>query len=796
MADALIWFLVLELAGIVALPWVIVLFRPLPDLGLTLAKPAVLLALTYSLWVLGLVHLLPNTQLTAWAILLAVGAGSYWLVRRRKNEILEILRGNWQVLLASELIFISLFALWAFVASGSPAINHTEKPMDLMLLTAANQARYFPAEDSWLSGHSINYYYFGHIIVSFICKLSGVATSVGYNLGIVTIAAISGSVAFGLTYNLARLAGSKICRAVTVGLAAPALVLLAGNLAGALEFVRVRGWGGDGFWDWIAIKGLEPIQGTGTIFPLDFWWWFRSTRVIDTLDENRATLDYTITEFPVFSFLLGDLHAHVLAIPFFLLALAAILCVYVSPERLGPSWFKHRPGQAVFLALSVGSLAFINFWDLPTVSALLAGALVLKGCRDYPESLLQAVNAAAIVFLPLFVAALLLFLPFHLTAYSGQASGILPLQEVATRPFLLFIVLGLFLVLSLGLLAKMLLRGPRPEQTDAPLAATAMVVAALPIGIWVATGFLFELATDGAREAITDLGRRLTLAGPGAVVFGAGSYCAMAIARRNYTLAAPFVLLLLSLGVYLLMGAELFHIVDSFGGPWRRMNTVFKFYYQTWLLLGIVSAFALGALWTWNPRRIGEYRLRGMAAHAAKVTCLTIILALAVPSFYYTAGALADRSSAASESRTMDGLAFLKSSSPGEYGAISWLRDDAEPGRIVEAVGEDYSEFGRISAATGRAGLLGWRGHEIQWRGSHEALGNRAEDIATIYTGGSPAETRRLLEQYGVRYVYLGSREREKYGVNSLPAYSDFLETAFREEDVIVYEFQDLKVIE
>ena len=796
MADSLIWFFVLELAGIVALPWVIVLFRHLPDLGLTLAKPVALLAFTYALWVLGLVHLLPNTQLTAWAILLAVGAGSYWLVRSRKKELFEILRGNWPVLLTSELIFISLFALWAFVVSGSPAINHTEKPMDLMLLSAANQARYFPAEDSWLSGHSINYYYFGHIIVSFISKLSGVATSVGYNLGIVTIAAISGSVAFGLTYNLVRLAGDKITRAIAVGLAAPALILLAGNLAGALEFVRLRGWGGDGFWDWVAIKGLDPIQGTGTIFPLDFWWWFRSTRVIDTLDANQASLDYTITEFPVFSFLLGDLHAHVLAIPFFLLAMAAILCVYVTPDRLGPSWFRRRSGQAAFLALSVGSLAFINFWDFPTALALLAGALVLKGCRDYPESLLQAVNAAATVFLPLFVVAILFFLPFHLTAYSGQASGVLPLQDVATRPFLLFIVLGLFLVLSLAFLAKSLPRTPWPGPPGVPLAATAMVVAVLPIGIWVATGFLFKLATDGPGEAVIDLGRRLTLAGPGAAIVGVGLYGAMALARRTYTLAAPFVLLLLCLGIYLIMGAELFHIVDSFGGAWRRMNTVFKFYYQTWLLLGVVSVFALGALWTWIGKPRPEARWSRIGRNAAKVACVAIIFAMAVPSFYYTVGALADRSSAPPGSRTMDGLAFVKASSPGEYAAISWLRDEAEPGRIVEAVGEDYSEFGRVSAATGRPGVLGWRGHEIQWRGSHEALGNRAEDIATIYSGDYPNETRRLLEQYGVRYVYLGSRELEKYGVKSLHAYSDFLETAFQENDVTVYEFQDQQVID
>ena len=796
MSDALIWFLLLEMAGIVALPWAVVLFRRLPDRGLTLAKPASLLVFSYALWVFGLAQFLPNTQLTAWAILLAAGAGSVWLVRRRWDELRQFLESKWPVLLTAELLFLGLFALWAFVVSGSPAIDHTEKPMDLMLLNAANQARFFPAEDSWLSGHSISYYYFGHIIISYVAKLSGIATSVAYNLGIVTIAALAGSVAFGLVYNLARVAGGAMRSSIAVGASAPALILLAGNFGGALEFVRIRGWGGEGFWNWAAIKGFDSIPGTGTVFPADFWWWFRSTRIIDSLDETGGSLDYTITEFPVFSFALGDLHGHVLAIPFLLMAMTATLCVYLSPEKLRLSWLRREPALAAFLALSGGAMAFINFWDFPTFLALLAGALLLKGCRDYPESLLDAARSAAAVFMTLLVFSVVLFLPFHLTAYSGQTSGVLPLQDVATRPFLLFIVLGLFIVLSLALLARVLLRTPSAEQSDVPLAATALIVAILPIGVWVATGFMFKLATDGAGAAFADFGSRLTLAAPGALIVGLASYCALALSRRRKSLATPFALMLIALAFYLLMGAELFHIVDSFGGAWRRMNTVFKFYYQAWLLLGVVAAFSLSILWS---RRAGPLPVgRGLAGTAAVgrfAGTATLALLLAA-SFYYTAGAMVDRSSASAGSRTLDGLAFLEQDSPGEYAAIAWLRDEAGPGRIVEAVGDDYSEYGRISAATGRPALLGWKGHEIQWRGSHEPFAGREEDIDTIFGGRDPAEAKRLLEHYGVRYVYLGSREQERYGVINLPQYADFLRTVFHQDGVLVYEFHPAQFLE
>ena len=176
-----------------------------------------------------------------------------------------------------------------------------------------------------------------------------------------------------------------------------------------------------------------------------------------------------------------------------------------------------------------------------------------------------------------------------------------------------------------------------------------------------------------------------------------------------------------------------------------------------------------------------------------RIPVLTLLALLLVASFYYTAGAILDRSAASAEGRTLDGLAFLKESAPGEYAAIEWLRDEAEPGRIVEAVGDDYTDYGRISAATGRAGVLGWKGHEIQWRGSHQAFAGREEAIAAIYSGHYPGEARRLLQHYRVRYVYLGDRERQTYGVSSLPQYGDFLKTAFHQDGVIVYEvWEDL----
>ena len=792
MADAAVWFITLQLLGAAALPWAYCLFRFLPDRGLTLVKPAVLLLLSYTVWLLGLVHLVPNTPVTIWVLFLVLASGSAWLLSRRWQEMRDFLRQNWKVLLIAEVVFAVMFVGWAMVVSASPSITHTEKPMDFMLLNAAHQARYFPAEDAWLAGHSISYYYFGHIIMATLSKMSGVATSVGYNLAIATLPALAGVACFGLVYNLVRIAGGSIAWAKGVGASAPVLVLLTGNLAGALEFARLQGWGGSGFWEWVGIKGLSAANATGGIFPSDFWWWFRSTRIIGSA-SGEEVLDYTITEFPAFSFLLGDLHAHVLAIPFLLLAVGAIMNLYQSGERLDWRWLRNHPAQAFAVALSGGALAFINFWDFPTFLALLATALVLKGCRDYPGSLVQAVYGAATVFLPAFLLSVALFLPVYF-AFSGQTSGVLPLRDIATRPFLLFIVLGLFLLPSLALLLQTALRMRRPAPTDVPLATVAIILAVLPLGIWMATAFVFALITDGAGAAFDDLGRRLTLALPGAIVVATAAYCAAALARQDREQASSFVLLLLAMAIFIVMVAELFHIVDSFGGAWRRMNTVFKVYYQAWLLLGIVSSFAVYALWSSKTPRWTAVRWRTTLAISGRYGGAAVMAILLTASLYYTVGAALDRGGAygsPASGRTLDGLAYLKLEDPAEYEAIVWLRDEAPPGRIVEAVGDDYTRYGNVSASTGLPTPLGWKGHELQWRGSHEVFAGREEDVAAIYSGQDPAQALRLLNQYGVRYVYLGDRERQTYGVSRLPEYGDFLITVFQQDGVIVYEVWD-----
>ncbi len=798
MVDALTWLLAIELLGLLAFPLAFVLFQRLPDRGFTLAKPLALAGFSYLLWVAGLTHLLPNARAAIIVILFLGAVPSALVFRTRAGRVKAFLREEWRTLLVAEAVFLAFFLLWLGITSEAPGINHTEKPMDFGFMNAILQSRFFPPEDPWLAGHSISYYYFGHFMMAFLTKLTAIPSSVGYNLAVSLVPALVGAASFGLVYNLVRLSRGSRAAALGFGLAAPALVLLIGNLEGALEFVHAQGWGSDGFWQWVGIKGLEGGAAGSGAFPDQSWWWWRATRVIDTLADG-GSLDYTITEFPMFSFLLGDLHPHVMSLPFVVLGLSLGLNLFLSPGRLGPGWLRRHPLESLAIALFVGSLAFINTWDLPLMAGLLGILVLVKSYGDHRGDLTRAALNGAAVWAPILIVAIVLFLPFYLTL-SSQASGILPLRDVSTRPFLFFLTMGLFSVLAVSFVLRQLPGLTRPRQDEAPAASLVLVAALAPLVVWAVIVLFLNLVDDGAAAAIEKVGGRALWVLPGLAIVSVAMFSAAQRTRLGRESAAAFTLLLVAMAFYLLVGAELFYVVDSFGGGLRRMNTVFKVYYQAWLLLALAGAYGLYFL---RSHRLGagpgpggnagpgRWALR--LGNCAWVAAVALLLAA---SSYYPVGAVLDRTGILDrghtlEDNTLDGLRFIQAGNPGEYAAIRWLRDEASWGRIVEAVGDDYSDYGRISASTGLPAVLGWKGHELQWRGSSKPFEGREEDVAQIYESDDAEEVLRLLEWYDVRYVYLGRRERADYGGAHLAGFGSFLKTTFQQDEVTIYELID-----
>ena len=421
----------MELLGLIAFPLAYGLLKRLPDRGATLSKILGVLLVSYALWLVGLAGLAPQSSFTVWGLVLVLALASGWLSWRRWPEMWEFLKRERWHLLAGEIIFLVFLLGWALIASQVPAINHTEKPMDFGFLNALMGASSYPPEDFWLAGHPVNYYHFGHLAMSGLTKLAGLPSNVSYNLAMALIPALVSTAVYGLLYNLIRLAGASRLKAVFFSLVAPLFVGLVSNLVGILHLAQARGLGGPAFWDWVGVKNLRASGGGDGFFPDQFNWWWLDTRVIDTVVDGRS-LDYTITEFPFFSFLLGDLHAHVMALPFLALALGLLLNLLLSKEPPGLAWLRRNPWECAVLALSLGALGFVNTWDVPTFGVLFLAALLLAGLRRQEAGLGPALLGVAVVGLPVLAASVFLFLPFYLNLES-QAAGIIPLREVSTR---------------------------------------------------------------------------------------------------------------------------------------------------------------------------------------------------------------------------------------------------------------------------------------------------------------------------------------------------------------------------
>ena len=798
MNDVLIWLFAIEALGLLVFPLLFVLFRRLPDRGYLLAKPFALLLGSYSLWVLSLAHIVPNSQAGIIGIVAALALASGYVAKRHWREIRAFLYQQRYLLLAGEAVFLGFFFLWLAVVLGAPAINHTEKPMDFLFINAILQTTYFPPEDPWLAGHSISYYYFGHITIAFLTKLTAIPSNISYNLAVALFPAMVAAGAFSLVYNMVRLSGATVRKAALFALAAPLLLCLVAHLQGVLEFVHAQGWGSEGFWQWVSVKGLggNPTADGG-LFPDDHWWWWRGTRVIDTV-VNGISLDYTITEFPFFSFLLGDLHAHMLALPFLIVVLALGLNYFSNEKKAGPGWVLANPWESAAIALALGSLAFINTWDYPVLAVVFAILVLLKSQIDWGGDGRRVWASALAIALPILAVSAMLFLPFFLSL-DTQASGISPVGEYSTRPFYFFLIWGPLFAMASGFLVKHLWHTFPAWRPDTPHLSVIASLTLLPFLLWTAIQILglwlgLHLLGSGVGNAFVnqwgDIGARFLKLLPAMIAVILGSYALLRRAGGVADRVPQLCVVLLSLAMFLLVGVELFFVVDLFG---NRMNTVFKVYYQSWLLLSIVAAYALYYVLSRRPataaysRTSSRFPLGILTRHAAHAW-IAVVIVLVAASSYYTVGAAWGRSTGPGGG-TLDGLDFLRNQgSTAEYDAILWLRDDAPRGRLVEAVGGDYSAYGRISSSTGLPTLLGWKNHEYQWRGSREAFDGREEQVSEIYSSNDPARVAMLLNDFVVRYVYVGERERDSYGAEHLASFTGFLVPVFQQGDVTIYE--------
>ena len=279
MLHAFVWWFLFLALGVAALPVTFVLFRKLPDRGYGFSKAIGLLLFGYLYWVLVTAGILPNTRPAVVGVLVIVVVLALVVFRQRREPIVSFVRSRWKVLLATELVFAAVFALWGFIRSYTPDIAHTEQPMDFALLNGILRSVEFPPNDPWFSGESISYYYFGYLMTAGMTKVTGFASSISYNLALLSLAGMVAtgtmSLVYGLVTSMRGASGLRISfwQGLFFSVFGVVLLLFIGNLVGLLEFFQTNGIGPAWFWDWLSVDGVNGVSRGSSWYPDDNWWW-------------------------------------------------------------------------------------------------------------------------------------------------------------------------------------------------------------------------------------------------------------------------------------------------------------------------------------------------------------------------------------------------------------------------------------------------------------------------------------------------------------------------------------------
>ncbi|RMH00734.1 MAG: hypothetical protein D6706_03145 [Chloroflexi bacterium] len=803
-AAAIVWWLAVVLFGWLAFPVAWVVLRGLPDRGYVLARILSFLLISWFGWILASMGLLPNTRETLWLGTAVLGGISLFIFWHNRQEMLAFIRKNQTYLIVAESLGIALFIILIGVRLGNPDVWDIiwggEKPMDLTYFTAVLKSTTFPPYDPWYAGGYINYYYYGFVYVGVLAKLFRIVPTMAYNLILPMLFSFTGLGVFSIAYNLVislkqRGENGRFPHtqkhAIFAGLIAATLAVLLGNLAE--PGVMFNAWQkagntiqtGLGTLDSLLQTingGLKILSGQpAPIYPGDWFW--TASRAINANPGEVAP----ITEFPFFTFLYGDLHAHMIAMPLMMLALgwAVSLALAGGTSRAHTLWWEK--GLLWFIGgLSIGVLRATNTWDYPTyvVIGLLAvlfyawqqnGRFSWRTWGQFGWQTAVLVSLSILTFWP--------FIKHYGVGYTRFR--LWPGSYTYLSNYL--IIYGLFLFLIITHLLREF-RNWTQTWTPDSLRQWETFSSSLFFSLIVYILLLLVLVLRG--YWIAPLVLTLVL------VSGLLSL------RPNLPPARRIILVLISSALALTLLVEIFVLDGDIG----RMNTVFKFYNQVWLMLSVVGG--VTAVWAWPAIR----SRRGLLRTAWQSTLALMLFAAALYPILATKAKWEIRMSKEAP-HTLDGMAFMQYVSYNDtnnstiplrydYEAIRWMQENIE-GSPVIAEGHSHNNGGfspyrsitnRVAMYTGLPAIVGWDWHQRQQRAvlPGTLVSNRIIEVNRLYNTTSIPEALAILEKYEVGYVYVGQLEWVYYAPEGLRKFDQmvnegYLEEVYRNEGTSIY---------
>lgn len=685
----LLWSVVLALSGGVA--WAVFLpaLGRLPDAGVGLAIVTGWVVPPWIAWIgseLGLVAIGDQQITLLWVAWVSAGAVLLWIRRKRALEAVSSRRSSIALVVG---VIGAVWVLFLVARATNPAIFWGEKPMDFSFLNAFLRTEAWPPGEPWLAGARLHYYYFGEVLVAFWTILVGAPAGVAYNVAAATIPALTAGAAATLAMALAR--GKKVAAMLS-----PVLLVLSGNLA----------------WPW-----LMDLARDGRWF--DMWW-----------ATSRVVPGFAIDEYPLWTALFADLHAHFIAFPVLVGALAWVLVAVRTPPS---GWMQVAAMTGVF----AGILVATNPWDLPVFAAIVAVTIL---CGPQRWRSLGRLGIAAVMSL----VAVVPFL-FELRAWMGAGiagGSVLSLHAGEQAPAWAVIRhFGLFWIPLVGMALVQLSGWVRRD--------------------WRLLGIATSLRDRVARAALFRFGGRVGLVGALAVAAGVpgwlhGSGAAMVALPLSLLLAGAAVQTSqipvrlawvgATVGALFVAVCEWLTLID-------RMNTLFKIYNGVWLVLAIATVTVLTSARETALKRVGLGLWLPLQLIAFMNLPLGVIQGWVQPRID-------------SPRPTLDGSAYLSVQDSQTDVLSRSIRAMAVPGEVVaEAAGPSYREFTRIAMHTGQPTVVGWQWH-LQQRGQDlSEINQRFADLSRLYATPNPLEQIEVLDRYEVDWVVLADVEREAYGI-------------------------------
>lgn len=804
LAAVLVWYVSVFLLGLLAYPLLRHLLPGLDTGGYPLARTFGLLVLSYLVWLAGSAGI-PFHRITIFSVLLLLAAVGIYLAIKERDELLQIWKESKKYFLTIETLALVLFLLSLLIRFGNPDLWHPwkggERPMDFSYFNAVLKSTTFPPYDPWFAGGYINYYYYGFVYVGVLTKLLGVMPSLAYNLIIPTLFMMLGLGAFTLVWNLLGGRSSKHHLQdlpFLGGLGGVLGLAVLGNL-GVMRMVlqglqRLASGGVDVLtgsffqrFKW-TLAGLIQLFRTPTLhYRLDEWYWNPSRAI-------GAEHGGPITEFPFFTFLYGDLHAHLIALPLTVFALAWILSIIKSSGKEGESrWgFFRLIGVPLCGALAVGVLRPTNTWDFYPYLALGAAVLLYAWWRErtkagysWQRSALQLVIFLGFAFLT--------FQPY--ASWYGEGYTSIKSWFGTHTPVNDYLVhWGLFLFIIVSWMAVETVEWMAATPVSALRELTKireLIIAALLILLVTVISLGVYLENPVQVGGFTILGAGVHVIW---FVLPLMAWALILLLRPGQDLMKGFVLFMVGTGLAITLLVELVYVEGDIG----RMNTVFKFYLQAWTLLSVSSAAAL--VWILASSAKPKPGLRFTWQSVFYILLISAAL-------YPLLGGVAkvkDRM-APQAPHTLDGMEFMEYATyidldtvldlSQDYRAIRWMQENvAGSPVIVEANQVEYHWGTRYTVYTGLPGVVGWNWHQRQQRTitPHEWVFSRVDEVNSFYDTVDLGQARDFLAEYQVSYIVVGQLERAKYLPEGIAKFQlgagEYWQVVYQNEDTTIYQ--------